>query len=141
MPAMIIVFTCLSQSLAPTTRRQLSRVTEARLSMTGRVTMKGLSRWAGHGGSYRTVQRLFTTSINWCTLQWVLIRHHLVEPDEVIVRGGDEVMVTKAGKQTDGLDRVFSRSVWPSRPWSVFAELIPDTCQTSYLLPGDEGAH
>jgi len=29
------------------------------LSMTGRVTMLGVSRWAGPGGSYRTVQRFF----------------------------------------------------------------------------------
>src|SRR5207245_8715485 len=90
----IIVFTCLSQYLAPTTLRQLHRVTEAMLSMTGRVTMKGLSRWTDQGGSYRTVQRFFNTSISWCKLQWVLIRHHLLEPDDVIVMGGDEVVVT-----------------------------------------------
>src|SRR6266571_2885951 len=93
----IIVFTCLSQYLAPTTLRQLHRVTEAMLSMTGRVTMKGLSRWTDQGGSYRTVQRFFNTSISWCKLQWVLIRHHLLEPDDVIVMGGDEVVVTKSG--------------------------------------------
>jgi len=29
------------------------------LVMTGRVTMLGLARWAGKGGSYRTVQRFF----------------------------------------------------------------------------------
>jgi len=57
MPDIIIVFTCLRQYLAPTTLRQLRRVTEAILSMTGRVTMKGLARWTGPGGSYRTVQR------------------------------------------------------------------------------------
>src|SRR5436305_14804060 len=102
-----IVFTCLSQYLAPTTLRQLCRVTEAMLSMTGRVTMRGLSRWTGQGGSYRTVQRFFNTSISWCKLQWVLIRHHLLEPDDVIVMVGDEVVVTKAGKQTHGLDRFF----------------------------------
>src|SRR6266702_1896500 len=95
----IIVFTCLSQYLAPTTLRQLHRVTEAMLSMTGRVTMKGLSRWTDQGGSYRTVQRFFNTSISWCKLQWVLIRHHLLEPDDVIVMGGDEVVVTNSGKQ------------------------------------------
>ena len=29
--------------------------------MSGRVTMLGISRWAGKGGSYRTIQRFFVT--------------------------------------------------------------------------------
>ena len=137
----IIVFTCLSQYLAPTTLRQLHRVTEAMLSMTGRVTMKGLSRWTDQGGSYRTVQRFFHTSISWCKLQWVLIRHHLLAPDDVIVMGGDEVVVTKSGKQTHGLDRFFSLSVWQSRPGAVFSEFIPDQRQTPHLLSGHDGTN
>jgi len=75
--------------------------------------MRGLARWTGTGGSYRTIQRFFTTSINWTTLQWVLIRHHLLEPDDVIVLGGDDVVVTKAGKHTYGLDRFFGSLVIP----------------------------
>ena len=67
-----------------------------------------MSRWAGKGGSDRTIQRFFITSINWATLQWVLIRHHLLEPDDVIWIGGDDVVVTNAGKHTHGLDRFFS---------------------------------
>jgi putative transposase len=70
------------------------------LSMTGRVTMRGISRWADKGGSYRTIQRFFTTSLSWGTLQWVRIRHHLFEQDDVLLMGGDEVVVTKSGKQT-----------------------------------------
>ena len=108
MPDIIIVLACLSQCLDTTTLRQLSRVTEAMLAMTGRVTMRGLSRWAGKGGSYRTIQRFFITSISWATLQWVLIRHHLLDPDDVILIGGDDVVVTKAGKHTHGLERFFS---------------------------------
>lgn len=108
MPDIIIVLACLSQCLETTTLRQLRRVTEAMLAMTGRVTMRGLSRWAGKGGSYRTIQRFFMTSISWATLQWVLIRHHLLDPDDVILIGGDDVVVTKAGKHTHGLDRFFS---------------------------------
>jgi putative transposase len=34
-------------------------VIEAMLSMSGRVTMRGLSRWSDKGGSYRTIQRFF----------------------------------------------------------------------------------
>jgi putative transposase len=108
MPDIITVFACLSQCLAPTTLRQLRRMTEAMMAMTGRVTMRGIARWAGPGGSYRTVQRFFNTSVSWGMLQWVLIRHHLLEQDDVIVMAGDDVVVTKAGKQTHGLGRFFS---------------------------------
>ncbi|MDQ6994904.1 MAG: hypothetical protein Q9M18_04850, partial [Mariprofundaceae bacterium] len=38
------------------TFKQLKIITEAALSMTGRMTMLGLSRWSSDGGSYRTVQ-------------------------------------------------------------------------------------
>jgi len=38
--------------LAATTLRQFSKITCALLAMTGRVTMRGISRWAGRGGSY-----------------------------------------------------------------------------------------
>src|SRR5207245_10199317 len=79
MPDIITVFACLSQCLNATTLRQLGRVTEAMLAMTGRVTMRGIARWAGPGGSYRTVQRLFTTRLSWDKLQWLLIRHHLLD--------------------------------------------------------------
>lgn len=93
------------------------------LAMTGRVTMRGLARWAGTGGSYRTLQRFFTTSINWATLQWVLIRHHLLEPDDVIVLGGDDVVVTKAGKHQYGLDRFFSSLYGKAVPGLGFLSL------------------
>ncbi|PON17869.1 hypothetical protein C2W62_10945 [Candidatus Entotheonella serta] len=45
-------------------RRQLLVVAQAMLTMTGRVTMLGLSRWAGKGRSYRTIQRFFNTTVN-----------------------------------------------------------------------------
>src|SRR6266581_3803049 len=132
----IIVFTCLSQYLAPTTLRHLHRVTEAMLSMTGRVTMKGLARWTDQGGSYRTVQPFFNTSISWCTLQWVLIRHHLLEPDDVILMGGDEVVVTKSGKMTYGLDRFFSSLYGKTVPRLGFLSLslISVKRRTSYPI-------
>ena len=83
MPDIMIVLACLSQCLDATTLRQLGRMTEAMLSMTGRVTMRGIARWTDKGGSYRTVQRFFTTSINWSMLQWMLIRHHLMDKNDV----------------------------------------------------------
>ena len=57
----VTLFHCLRPSLPSTTWRQLSRIALALLVMTGRVTMLGISRWAGKGGSYRTVQRFFST--------------------------------------------------------------------------------
>ena len=61
---------------APTCR-QCSRIVWAMLGMTGRVTMLGLSRWAGKGGSYRTVQRFFAPVIPWGILFWVFFRQHI----------------------------------------------------------------
>ena len=46
-----------------TTIRQLSRIALAMLAITGRVTMLGISRWTGRGGSYRTIQRFFHTTL------------------------------------------------------------------------------
>ena len=119
------VFACLSQRLSTTELRQLTRITEALLSMSGRVTMRGLSRWAAKGGSYRTVQRFFNTVLDWSQLQWLLIRTHLLDNDDVIVASGDHVMVTKAGKQTHGLDRFFS---------SLYGKAVPGLCFLSLSL-------
>ena len=68
MPDIMVILACLSQCVPPTTLRQLGRVVEAMLAISGRVTMKGLSRWSGKGGSYRTIQRWFNTPLNWLQL-------------------------------------------------------------------------
>ncbi len=52
---------CLIFELETTTLTRMSIVMTALLGMSGRVTMKGIARWAGKGGSYRTVQRFFNT--------------------------------------------------------------------------------
>ena len=51
MVTIVPLLACLDPVLAPTLRRQLSRIALALLTMTGRVTMRGLSRWACQGGS------------------------------------------------------------------------------------------
>lgn len=116
MSDIMMVFACLNQTLHPTTLRQLTVVAQAMLAMTGRVTMLGLSRGAGKGGSYRTIQRFFTTTVSWSSLQWLLIRTHLWEPAEVMVAAGDDVIVTKSGKCTHGLDRFFC---------SIYSKVVP----------------
>jgi putative transposase len=94
--------------LTNTTVRQLSHIVVAMLMMTGRVTMLGLSRWTDKGGSYRTIQRFFTTGIPWAVVFWLFFRDHLFPLDHVYLLVGDESVVTKSGKKTYGLDRFFS---------------------------------
>jgi len=125
MPDIMVLLACLSQCVEPTPLRQLGRVIEAMLSMSGRVTMRGLSRWSGQGGSYRTIQRFFNTSVNWCHLNWLLIRHHVLDADDVVVMSGDHVVVTKAGKMTYGLERFFS---------SLYGKTVPGLCFLSVSL-------
>ena len=125
MPDIMVLLACLSQCVEPTPLRQLGRVIEAMLSMSGRVTMRGLSRWSGQGGSYRTIQRFFNTSVNWCHLNWLLIRHHVLDADDVVLMSGDHVVVTKAGKMTYGLERFFS---------SLYGKTVPGLCFLSLSL-------
>ena len=125
MPDIMVLFACLSQCVEPTPLRQLGRVIEAMLSMSGRVTMRGLSRWAGKGGSYRTIQRFFNASLNWCHLNWLLLRHHVLDADDVVLMSGDHVVVTKSGKRTYGLDRFFS---------SLYGQTVPGLCFLSLSL-------
>ncbi len=73
---------CLEPDIGATSVRQLSRITQAMLAMTGRVTMLGISRWTGFGGSYRTIQRFFYTALPWATLLWVFFQKYLWCPDE-----------------------------------------------------------
>ena len=108
MPDILALLLCLQPCLPATTVRHLSRIALALLAMTGRVTMLGISRWTGAGGSYRTVQRFFATAIPWAQVLWVFFRQHLFHTDDVYLLAGDEVVVTKAGKHTYGLDRFFS---------------------------------
>jgi putative transposase len=119
MPDIMVILACLSQCAQPTTLRQLGRVIEAMLAISGRVTMKGLSRWSSKGGSYRTIQRLFNTPLNGLQLNWFLIRHHVWDSDDVALMSGDHVVVTKSGKTTHGLDRFFS---------SLYGKAVPGLC-------------
>src|SRR6266851_10117538 len=88
--------------------RQWHRMAWAMVMMTGRVTMLGIARWAGTGGSDRTVQRFFSQALPWAMLFWVCFRQHVDRPDDVYLLGGDAVIVTTAGTHPDGLDRFFA---------------------------------
>jgi len=108
MPDIVALLQCLQPFVTVTTLRQMNKVTVALLAMSGRVTMLGISRWAGVGGSYRTVQRFFYTALPWATLFWVFFHQHLHRAGDSYILAGDEVVISKAGKQTYGLDRFFA---------------------------------
>jgi putative transposase len=106
----------IQNSVSKTTLRQLSRIIFAMIAMTGRVTMLGISRWAEKGGSYRTVQRFFYTVIPWAQILWAFFRGHLLDCQDTYLLAGDECVVTKAGKQTHGLDYFFLQPAAKSGP-------------------------
>jgi hypothetical protein len=108
MPDILALLQCLVPSVSTTTLRQMSVITTAMITMTGRVTMLGISRWAGKGGSYRTVQRFFQTVIPWPLVFWLFFRENNLDNDETYILAGDECVVSKSGKHTHGLDRFFS---------------------------------
>src|SRR5262245_36080591 len=126
---------CARPHLTTTTVRQFSRIIVAMVAMTGRVTMLGLSRWAGPGGSYRTVQRFFATVIPWAMLFWVFFRQQVYCPGEVYLLVGDEVVVTKAGKLTHGLDRFFASLYGKPVPGVAFFTLALVSVQARRSFP------
>jgi hypothetical protein len=136
-PTMDIValFHCLQPHVTATTVRHFSRIAVAMLVMTGRVTMLGLSRWAGQGGSYRTVQRFFSQALPWAVLFWVFFRQHVYRPDEVYLLAGDEVVATKAGKHTHGLDRFFASLYGKPVPGLAFFTLSLVSTQQRRSFP------
>jgi putative transposase len=131
----VALLQCARPHVSATTLRQLSRIIVALVVMTGRVTMLGLSRWAGPGGSYRTVQRFFATVIPWATLFWVFFRQHVYRPEDVYLVGGDEVVVTKAGKHTHGLDRFFASLYGKPVPGLAFFALSLVSVQQRRSFP------
>jgi putative transposase len=126
---------CLMPTLTPTTVRQLSVIALALLTMTGRVTMLGLARWTDRGGSYRTVQRFFATPIPWASVAWLFFRQHLFQPDDIYLLAGDEVVVTKAGRHTHGLDRFFCGLYQKPVPGLAFFSLALLSTQTRRAFP------
>ncbi len=99
---------CIQPAISTTDLKRLSRIVMAMIAMTGRVTMLGLSRWAGKGGSYRTIQRFFNTIIPWPQVFKLFFEAHLNEADGEYFLAGDECVATKSGKETHGLDHFFS---------------------------------
>ena len=104
----LTLFTCFSTLTATASIGHLTVIAEALFSMTGRVTMLGISRWAEKGGSYRSVQRFFATTFLWTALQVKFVESHLFNRAHEYIVAGDATTVTKSGKTTFGMDRFFS---------------------------------
>jgi putative transposase len=135
MPDIVARLQCLQPFVTATTQRQFSKIISAILAMTGRVTMLGISRWAGQGGSYRTVQRFFYTALPWATLFWAFFRQHLYRPADVYLLAGDEVVLSKAGEATYGLDRFFAGLLSRVVPGLAFFTLALISTQTRRSSP------
>lgn len=86
----------------------MSQVIFGMLVSSGRMTMLGLSRWTEKGGSYRTIQRFYWSELPWQAIHWLFVRLKFLKPNGQYFIAGDEVVVSKTGKETYGLDRFFS---------------------------------
>lgn len=104
----LTVFACFETLLTAVSGRRLAVIARAMLTVPGRITMLSLSRWAGNGGSYRTIQRLFATRLPWAEMFVSFFETHLFNPRHEYIVVGDETVVGKAGRQTFGVDRFFS---------------------------------
>jgi putative transposase len=108
MPEILALLQNIAPLLEKTTLRQMSHVIFGMLTANGRITMLGLSRWTEKGGSYRTIQRFYHSTLMWSAIQWVLFRERFLKPDDEYIGAGDETVISKAGKKTYGLDRFFA---------------------------------
>lgn len=127
------IFICLHPLLDRKTFRQLLLVSQALLAMTGRITMLGISRWAGKGGSYRTIQRFFSGKLPWQSLNWAIAKTFMTKTkaESEIVIAGDATTVLKSGKETFGLGKFFS---------SIYSRAVTGLgFQTLSLLDGCQG--
>ncbi len=136
MPEILTLLSCLTFDLNSISMKHLGCIIQAMLAMSGRVTMLGISRWAGKGGSYRTMQRFFYSPQNWPTLMWVFFRTHCFCPQEKYAIAGDEVVTTKSGHKTYGVDWFFSSLAQrPVKGLAFFAlSLVGRSQRQSYPL-------
>lgn len=130
MTEIITLTICLAPYVSKTQLRQLQQIIMGLLCIPGRVTMLSLSRWSEAGGSYRTIQRWFQSTLDWGMLLWAVIKVHLLDPNGVYLLAGDDVVVSKAGKNTYGVGRFYSSIAQRAIPsLSFFALSVIDVNQ------------
>ena len=108
MPEILALLQNIAPVVSTTILHQLSQVIYGLLVSNGRITMLEISRWTETGGSYRTIQRLYHSSLLWLQIQWLFFTRRLQKPDHDYLAAGDEVVLGKAGSKTYGLGRFFS---------------------------------
>ncbi len=136
MPEILALLQSIAPLLEKTTLRRMSHVIFGMLTVNGRMTMLGLSRWTEKGGSYRTIQRFYQSTLIWSAIHWVLFRKQFLRPADEYIGAGDETVVSKAGKKTHGLDRFFAglqQQVIPGISFFAFS-LINVNEERSYPL-------
>jgi len=108
MNEIITLLSCIIPIIETKKQKQLQIIIQALLSMRGRITMLGLSRWSEKGGSYKTITRFFNSIIDWGSINWLFIKKHLLDKNGIYLLAGDEVVVSKSGKKSYGLDKFYS---------------------------------
>ncbi len=132
----LTLFACCSNLLNRTSIRHLAIIAQAMLTLSGRVTIKGLSRWTQGRASYRTLQRFYAQTVPWLALSVKFFETQIFDAETEYIIGGDTTTITKAGKETHGLDRFFSGvlgHVVKGLEFNVFS-LISVTEKKSYPL-------
>jgi putative transposase len=124
MPEILALLQNIAPVVSTTILHQLSHVIYGMLISHGRITMLEISRWTERGGSYRTIQRLYHSSVLWLQVQWLFFTRQLQQPDHDYIAAGDEVVFGKAGTETYGIGRFFSslqNRVIPSLSFFTFS--------------------
>lgn len=98
------IITSLSKVATKRFLSQLLSISNAIFSMSGRVTMLGISRWNGKY-SYRTIERFFDKRIDWLLLSFEIIKNIL---GKEIILVADESTISKSGKSTYGVGYFYS---------------------------------
>ena len=92
---------CLSQTFSKKIVNLLAIVSQSMLCCKGRITMMGLRRWSGKGGSYCNIQLFYASTVNWLQLNWLFFKAHRLKQEKVSLLTCDETTVTKSGKSTE----------------------------------------
>ena len=110
----MLELTQLIQGLAPALETNVGILVEIIKGIycisSGGVTMKNISRWTDKGASYRSIQRFFSCSMDWLSLNVLLFRTAYMEspcPMRYIL-ALDETVKGKAGKHTFGVNWFYS---------------------------------
>jgi putative transposase len=140
MPEIVALLQTIAPVVSRTTLKQMSHVIYGMLVSHGRMTMLEISRWTERGGSYRTIQRWYHSTVLWLQIRWILFTSQLWQAGHDYIAAGDEVVFGKAGKETFGLGRFFSslqQRVIPGLSFFVFSVIDVQERQ-SYPIQVDQ---